>query len=267
MQCAPSGWLRAAVSRVILLALLLSIVLSAPGHTAALYTGAASATVTIENLVNLTLPGSLAGLSITGEVGTLHPGPTTTGQAFATTTGSALIIGDPASLGLDAGVFLEAIVTGDSVAGFAGSLHTAEALLVLANTSNATFEITLAFTYDLLVEALVLEPLTQLAQAHASVLIASVIQPPVISTLLADSLFGGGAFTASEVGTLTLQLAPGGLTEVSVAVDVDGYAAATTAASATTAVPEPTSLALVSIGLLSLVAVTWYRPISSRSVL
>jgi hypothetical protein len=155
--------------------------------------------------------------------------------------------------------YLDSAVAGDSVAGFASSLHFANGLIFFENNSaDDTFEITLAFMYDLVVDTTVMHPLTEMALASASVTIAAVSELLVNTALLSDSVLGGGLFLDGDAGLFTFTLAPGDFAQVTVLAEAFGSASAP--------VPEPTSVALFGTGVLALLALAYYRRSSTITV-
>ena len=204
----------------------------------AIYDAFAQATLSITDIVNLSTPGDLSGLSVLTDAEVPLTGELTFGAATATPSGSATALSDGTTQAAGA------MGIADSP-GFSFAEYLTDTTIHLENTSATdSYSITFMFTVDLNVDVSVMDPVSEFSIAESFVDILST-SGAVDETfeLIADTSLGFPSDTFSDTFSFTLSLAAGMSDTVTVLADARG-------ASVATSVPEPATLLLVSCGVL-----------------
>lgn len=218
-------------------------------HATAVYDATAQASLTIDAITNLTNPGDLTGLSITGWTNPENGGSTTFGNAQATFDG--LIDLQDSTASSPGWLRQESEAHGNAEAppqlNIASSFHDSQGAFELRNDSPTdSFQIDFSLVYDLAVGAGVTSLLTESAFAEAYIrLIDDLLQIDVDETLIADALgvLGPGSDSKGDTILFSITLDPNTFDRLSLEVAASGLAQA---------VAEPDMMPLFGIGLFGL---------------
>ena len=203
------------------------------------------------NIVGVSSSAGLLGsipdnLLITGNAVVLDEDSIIDGNAFADQFASALAFGDPIGLGLNEGLSLQTIATGEATLGTAASFAFTLGTLAINNLSlTETFSVDFITDFSYLVDARVGNSNLGFATAVSEIILESDLIGSVLDlTVFSDSDLDGGLFTDNAVLPFSIVLEPGDSDNVSLTVNAAGIA------TAAAPVPEPSTLTLFAIGLI-----------------
>ncbi len=228
----------------------------------ALNAGAAQATALFEALLNSqltitgysdaagnTLASSPAGLFIAADALVLSQDSDASGDAFADADGLAQVLAlDPLDLTENDGLELEATVFGDALApptalAFAETLTEGNVFLDNRSTQGVFVTFLLDWFFDL--EATVDRPASEFAEASFGLRVFDTSTSHLNVVEFLDTDTGGGARSGGDFLDFSVFVPAGGFNTLVVETDAFGQAGAL-------AVPAPTPLALLALGLIGL---------------
>ncbi len=238
--------------------LVLSLVVGFPTISQAI------ATYDAITLVDLTITGAAnsAGplaskpndLLISGDGRVVDADATIFGNVFADQFADAMVMGnEPNDLDFNEGLSQQAIVTGEASMGTAASFALTEGILEINNISSTeNYNVDFEVDWSYLVETSITNPISEIATAISEIHLMSTNLGSLLDiTVSSDSDFGGGLFFNSSVFPFSVPLAPGESDVLTLTVNASGVADAVTAAP-NTPVPEPSTFALMIIGLIGM---------------
>jgi hypothetical protein len=197
---------------------------SAAARATAILDASSSATLSIAGIVNLTSPGNLSGLSVSGDSEVLSDGVLFVGNAFASTGSGAEVTGAPPFLGLDHLAAAEG--TADAV-GTAEAFVLTDGFLGFENASTDSFLITLLLDYALSAAAAVDDASREDAFSSAFVnLVSNSSTIDFFSMVTADAALGPPSDGDSGQLFFELLVGPGGFDTVFLSTFGDGFAGA-----------------------------------------
>ncbi len=221
----------------------------------------AIATYDAITLVDLTITGSAnsAGplaskpndLLISGDARVVDADAIMTGNAFADQFADTMVIGnDPNNLDLNEGLSQQAIATGDATQGLASSFAFTEGILGINNTSSTeSYRVDFLVDWSYLVETSITDPLTDSPSALSEIRLVSTILGSLLDVSVTASTLGGDFFSDMEIFPFSVLLAPGESDVLTLTANAAGIA---TVGAAPAPVPEPSTFALMIIGLIGM---------------
>jgi hypothetical protein len=218
---------------------------SAMAGATAIFDASSSATLSITGIENLTNPGSLDDLGVTGDSQVMIDDALFVGNASSSTSSGAAVTGAPPLLGLDQ--LAAAQGTADPI-GTAQAGVQADGFLQFDNSSlTDSFLITLLFDYSLSASAAVDNTSGENAFSNAYVnLFSNSLAIDFFSLIRADALVGPPSDDDSAQLVFELLVEPGGSDTVFLSTFAEGFA------DSLESVPEPSATALLFAAFLAL---------------
>lgn len=225
------------------------------GCASAAATFDASSTVNLEitGVTNLTNPGDLADLEITGFADVFDADSEVIGSGSVAIDPRPFVSGDPFALEVGDGVSLSSVVGGSATDGSAEAFSLLDGFVALDNLSfTDTFLIEFSLDYTLAVSTVVGNPSTDVAFAAALLDVITAFDTIVFEGLELGPSAPGGALSVMDEVRFELTVAPGEADAVFLFADAEGFARAQ-------AVPIPGTLLLFVSGLFGLLCARWAR--------
>lgn len=220
---------------------------SGPAQSTALYDAVASATLTVDSIINTTGSG-LGELLIQGQALVFDEDAVAVGDATAVANGSVLP-SLPLDLGIGDDIDLLAAVSGDAGAtagsGTSDAFFLTDGSVTLENQSATdTFEVAFTLAYAAAASALVDDLINEFALSLAALSLETTSGGTLLDEVIAADTVGGlpGDLVADSV-SFTLMLTPGQTDAVFLLADAEGIAIAEAA------VAEPATLGLMALGV------------------
>ncbi len=238
--------------------LALSLVVGFPtiSHAIATYDAITLVDLTITGAANSsgTLTSKPNDLLISGDTRVIDADAIVSGNALADQFADAMVIGNnPNNLDLNDSLSQQTIATGEAAMGTATSFAFTQGLLSINNLSfTNSYTVNFVADWSYFVETSITNPISEFAFAISEIHLESLVLGSLLDiTVSSDSDFGGGLFSDMRAFPYSVLLAPGESDVLTLTVDAFGTGDASNA-TPNTPVPEPSTFALMLIGLIGM---------------
>ena len=195
-------------------------------------------------------------LLISANVNVVDEDAITEGTAFAEQFADTMVFGIRHNdVGFDEGLSLQALATGYSTLGTAVSFAFTQGILAINNLSaTESYTIDIEADYSSVVDTNVIDSNLEFASAESVITLDSQVLGSLLDrTLLSDSDFGGGLLTENAILPFSILVEPRESEVLALTTQTAGIA------TAAQPVPEPSTIALLSLGLLGTAIMQWRK--------